>query len=186
MSPIQLPRALTAGTNVKLTSNRNADDTQSINSLLLSGGVTYNFDNAVGANTLTLNGVVSGAGSIAKTGTGTLVLNSANTYAGGTTLTMGRITVGNNAALGTGALAMADGAVVAAGTGALANARSGLKPLACGLPLTMSRSAANPARTRPSWPPRSGTTPCAARVRFAVASAAPRPRRSSPPEQRGK
>jgi fibronectin-binding autotransporter adhesin len=68
-----------------------------------------------GTNTLTLAGVVSGAGSIAKVGTGNLVLNGANTYAGGTALNAGTITVGNNAALGTGALTMADATTLAAG-----------------------------------------------------------------------
>ncbi|WP_313670916.1 autotransporter-associated beta strand repeat-containing protein [Sandarakinorhabdus sp.] len=74
---------------------------------------------------LTLTGVVSGT-SLTKIGGGELVLNSANTYAGGTTLTMGRITVGNNAALGTGALAMADGTTLGAGANnvVLANAIS--------------------------------------------------------------
>ena len=68
-----------------------------------------------GTNTLTLNGVVSGAGSIAKVGTGNLVLNGANTYAGGTALNAGTITVGNNAGLGTGVLTMADGTTLGAG-----------------------------------------------------------------------
>ncbi|WP_164156216.1 autotransporter-associated beta strand repeat-containing protein [Sandarakinorhabdus rubra] len=62
-----------------------------------------------GANTLALSGIVSGSGSIAKVGSGTLVLNGANTYAGGTALDAGAITVGSNSALGTGALTAADG-----------------------------------------------------------------------------
>ncbi len=50
-----------ANVNLKLTANRTADDTFSINSLLLSGGVTYNFDNTAGINTLTLgSGALSG------------------------------------------------------------------------------------------------------------------------------
>ena len=40
--------------NLKLTANRDADDTFSINSLLLSGGVTYSHDSSGGANTLTI------------------------------------------------------------------------------------------------------------------------------------
>jgi filamentous hemagglutinin family protein len=43
-----------ANVNLKLTAGRTADDTFSINSLLLSGGVTYNHDSTGGANTLTI------------------------------------------------------------------------------------------------------------------------------------
>ncbi len=68
-----------------------------------------------GSNIFTLAGVVSGAGSIAKVGTGNLVVNGANTYAGGTALNAGTITVGNNAGLGTGVLTMADATTLSAG-----------------------------------------------------------------------
>ncbi len=43
-----------ANVNLKLTANRTADDTFTINSLLLAGGVTYNYDATAGANTLTI------------------------------------------------------------------------------------------------------------------------------------
>jgi outer membrane autotransporter protein len=66
-----------------------------------------------GANTLTLGGVISGAGSISKIGAGTLVLNGANTFSGGTALNAGTISVGSNTALGTGALTAADGTTLA-------------------------------------------------------------------------
>ena len=53
---------------------------------------------------------------------GTLALNGANTYAGGTTLGTGTIQVGNNAALGTGALTLNGGALQAGVTVNLGNA----------------------------------------------------------------
>ena len=54
-------------------------------------------------------GTIAGTGSLAKSGAGTLALSSANTYSGGTTLTAGILQVGNNSALGTGALALNGG-----------------------------------------------------------------------------
>ncbi len=87
-----------------------------------TGGGTV--DVATGT-TLTSTGVISGT-SLTKVGGGTLALNAANTYAGGTALNAGTIAVGNNAALGTGGLAMAGGTTLAAGANnlVLANAVS--------------------------------------------------------------
>jgi autotransporter-associated beta strand protein len=53
------------------------------------------------------NGITTG--SLAKNGTGTLTINTANSYAGGTTLNGGTLILGNNAALGSGTLGIADG-----------------------------------------------------------------------------
>jgi outer membrane autotransporter protein len=70
---------------------------------------------ALGTDT-TISGIVSDGGegggtggSIAKLGSGALTLTGANTYTGGTALKQGRVNVGHNSALGTGALAMDDG-----------------------------------------------------------------------------
>ena len=62
------------------------------------------FDTNVGA--ITVNGIISGvaASMLSKSGSGTLTLNGANTYAGGTSLGAGAITLGNAAGLGTGTL----------------------------------------------------------------------------------
>ncbi|WP_336974841.1 autotransporter-associated beta strand repeat-containing protein, partial [Alcaligenes sp. PF14] len=60
---------------------------------------------AVNANTsLSLNGAITGTGSLEKTGTGTVVLAGTNTYEGGTTLHEGRVVVSQDSNLGSGAL----------------------------------------------------------------------------------
>ena len=66
--------------------------------------------NGLGA---TLDGVLSGTGSLVKTGDGALTLTNANTYEGGTTLSAGTLRIGNDLALGTGALTIEDGATLA-------------------------------------------------------------------------
>ncbi len=53
---------------------------------------------------------------ITKTGVGTLLLNSASTYSGGTTLSEGTLTAGDNRAFGTGALTFNGGTFASAGS----------------------------------------------------------------------
>ena len=62
--------------------------------------------------TATLDVAINGTATLAKIDTGTLVLNAANGYTGGTALKGGTIVVGNDAALGLGALTAANGTVL--------------------------------------------------------------------------
>ena len=59
--------------------------------------------------TATIGVALNGSGTLGKYDAGTLVLNAANGYTGGTALNGGKIVVGNNAALGTGVLTAANG-----------------------------------------------------------------------------
>ena len=61
------------------------------------------------ANTLSLSGIISGAGSLTKQGAGLSTLSGSNTYSGGTTLSAGTLNIGNGSALGTGTLTINGG-----------------------------------------------------------------------------
>ena len=75
----------------------------------------------------TVSAILAGAGNLAKTTTGTVTLSSANTYAGGSTVTAGRLVVGNAAALGvsSGALAVNGGTLDLGGISVAVGALSG-------------------------------------------------------------
>jgi autotransporter-associated beta strand protein len=79
--------------------------------LTLTGGVTSADKNLTiggsGDVTIDTTGLNLGAGSLTMSGTGTLLLSLANTYAGGTTITTGTVKIGNAGALGAGAVSVA-------------------------------------------------------------------------------
>ena len=60
-----------------------------------------------------LSGVISSNGALgfAKVGTGALTLSGANTYSGGTTLSVGRLNLNNASAIGTGAFTITGGSI---------------------------------------------------------------------------
>ena len=101
---------------------------------LAAGGVTANdlafrtSGYTIQSNTLTLNGTtptittasdvsatinstISGVNGLVKTGAGTLTLNAANNYSGGTTLNGGTLNPNNSAALGSGTLTLSGGSL---------------------------------------------------------------------------
>ncbi|TDF82603.1 autotransporter domain-containing protein [Pseudomonas sp. H9] len=79
---------------------------------LLNGGSGHSAVRVDNGNTATLNVSLGGPGTLTKLDNGTLVLNGANTYLGGTHLNAGTLVLGNNAALGGGALSIQDGATL--------------------------------------------------------------------------
>ena len=82
--------------------------------ILQSGAANLNLANAIvlttsgsvdtNGNTMTLSGGISGTGVLTKIGVGTLILPNANTYNGGTGLSLGTVQVGNSTSLGAGLL----------------------------------------------------------------------------------
>lgn len=76
----------TIGTSAGISINRNVTITN-------DGGF-------FSAGKLTWDGVISGSGSLVKSGAGTLHLTGANTYAGGTTVTAGNLQIDSDANLG--------------------------------------------------------------------------------------
>ena len=63
-----------------------------------------------GAFNTAMSGVVTGAGSLTKNGTGTLTLSRANNYSGGTTANTGVLSISNGSALGAGTTTVVAGA----------------------------------------------------------------------------
>jgi autotransporter-associated beta strand protein len=89
-----------------------------------AGGGTFQTDSVA---SLTIAGVVSGSGSLTKTGAGTLTLSgSSNTFNGTTTVSAGTLVIGNNLALQNSALDTA-GAGVITTTGFTTPTLGGLK-----------------------------------------------------------
>jgi fibronectin-binding autotransporter adhesin len=71
-----------------------------------------NINKAGTTQQLIFNGVLSGSGGITKLGTGTLVLNGANTYTGPTTVNAGTLQLGSAATLPTSAVTIGSGGVL--------------------------------------------------------------------------
>jgi fibronectin-binding autotransporter adhesin len=79
------------------TLHSTATFTAARNVTLNAGGGTFDTDNGTA---LTLANAVVGAGALTKDGGGALTLTNTNTYAGGTTISVGTLQLGNGGALG--------------------------------------------------------------------------------------
>jgi autotransporter-associated beta strand protein len=84
-------------------------------SMTLSGPATFHAADAAGAaHSITLSGVLSGAGSLVKTGTGAVTLSGPNTFSGGVTVNAGLLVANapTGSAFGTGAIIVNSGATL--------------------------------------------------------------------------
>jgi len=116
-STLALTTTGSVATSTGVTANGTFDITgitgasSSITDLAGSGAVSLAAKRLILTNpSSTFSGAISGVGgTLTKQGSGTFTLSGPNTYTGGTTLSAGQITVGNNSGLGTGALTMASG-----------------------------------------------------------------------------
>lgn len=96
---------------LRITATDSASNTMN---LLAAGGT---IDVPTTANTFTMTGNIGGAGSLTKTGEGTLTLSGHNTYAGVTTLNGGILSISSANALGNSGLVTFNGGTLgAAGT----------------------------------------------------------------------
>ncbi|HEV7868143.1 MAG TPA: autotransporter-associated beta strand repeat-containing protein, partial [Chthoniobacteraceae bacterium] len=118
-----------AGGSLILDSGGNAAAITVLNgSHTISAPVTLTSNTSVEVTTstdmLTISGSISGNGTLAKTGAGTLALSGANLFPNGTTIHGGTVQIGSNGALGTGALAFASSGTLRAGADGLAATNS--------------------------------------------------------------
>ena len=99
------PITFTGNSTLQFQNSMTLPATQNIT---LNSGVTATFDTTPlsSAQSVTINGVISGAGALTKTDNGTnqspLVLTASNTFTGGVTITEGLVTITNSLGLGTG------------------------------------------------------------------------------------
>jgi autotransporter-associated beta strand protein len=100
-----------ASTTLNITGN------ETIGSLAGGGGnggnVTlgaFNLNTGGNNKSTAVAGTISGPGSLTKSGTGTMTLSAANTYAGGTTINAGTLVAGHSDAFGSGPVTINNGA----------------------------------------------------------------------------
>lgn len=95
---------LTLGGDITVTYSGAGSSGAIISSIVALGAANRTFNIATGtSNDLSINGVISGATNINKSGSGRLLLGGTNIYTGTTTVSVGTIKLNNTSALGTNA-----------------------------------------------------------------------------------
>lgn len=102
-----------------ITVRQNSTGTLSLGGPIALGANTVTFD---GFGTTTATGGISGTGSIQKNESGTVNLNAASTYSGGTTVSAGTLATNNNAGFGTGTVNLAGGTIASTAGNTIGNA----------------------------------------------------------------
>lgn len=96
-----------SGTAPRITSTATAASSVS-NAMMLDGPVTI----SIGSSSVNLNGSITGAGSLTKTGAGALVLTAPNNYSGSTTVNAGALNLRHAEALGGDVVSVANAATL--------------------------------------------------------------------------
>ncbi|MBE3095524.1 MAG: autotransporter-associated beta strand repeat-containing protein, partial [Planctomycetes bacterium] len=94
----------TADSTLTINQKVTQDGTNSVISCKVATGAVNDLQLDALSGTLTLSGALSGDKGITKTGTGTVILSGANSYAGGTTISAGTVSIQNATALGSAGL----------------------------------------------------------------------------------
>ena len=105
---------ISAGT-LQLGSGGTTGSLSTTGTIVNNGTLTINRSNAVVQGIDFSSAAITGIGSLNLTGSGTTTLNAANTYAGGTTVSAGKLLVNNLTGSGTGTEALSIGATATLG-----------------------------------------------------------------------
>jgi len=89
---------------VTLNDNNGGNYHITLNTSVSPGSITVN--NSLGNYAISGNGTLAGSGGLTKLGSGSLTLNTVNSYSGGTTVSAGTLVAGVNGAVSNGAVAI--------------------------------------------------------------------------------
>ena len=104
--------------NTDIGIRQNSTGALTLNGNISLGGHAVAFD---GTGNTTVTGIVSGTGAVTKSQAGTVFLNAANTYSGGTTVSGGTLSTNNNAGFGTGAITLSGGTIASSAANTINN-----------------------------------------------------------------